>query len=337
MRQSLTRQTISYASSADGAGPLLADAVLVPDGRAKPLLAVMHGYGGSKGNVARDVLALAPKGVVALAPDMRGKGKSAGRWDSGGLDVLDILDAVLAAVRAFPGEVDARNLNIVGYSGGGGNAIACAVRFPDLFQTAASFFGIADYAWWHRHGGRPDCKAAMEEVLGGGPEAEPELYAARNAVPAAANALARMHFLWDAEEKQCPPLGVEDFLSAYERAGGSRATRHVSRPGDAQRWLHGYRTDHADIGDPADALFLPDVLAPKAASPQLPERGRLVVPGYLVTRRFAVWIGEAKSGDVRGRVTVEYDLSGGKPVVEVVENPGNYQVSVEASPLAGLG
>jgi pimeloyl-ACP methyl ester carboxylesterase len=253
--------------------------------------------------VARDVLALAPKGVVALAPDMRGKGKSAGRWDSGGLDVLDILDAVLAAVRAFPGEVDARNLNIVGYSGGGGNAIACAVRFPDLFQTAASFFGIADYAWWHRHGGRPDCKAAMEEVLGGGPEAEPELYAARNAVPAAANALARMHFLWDAEEKQCPPLGVEDFLSAYERAGGSRATRHVSRPGDAQRWLHGYRTDHADIGDPADALFLPDVLAPKAASPQLPERGRLVVPGYLVTRRFAVWIGEAKSGDVRGRVT----------------------------------
>lgn len=329
----LTLETFDYASRIDGTKPLLADAAFVPDGRRKPLLVVMHGYGGGRAAVAQDLRELAARGVFALAPDMRGRGGSAGAWDSGGLDVHDILDAVLAAVGQFPGEIDARNFNIVGYSGGGGNAIACMVRFPDLFQTCVSFFGISDYGGWHRSGGRPDCNQWMEAALGGTPEQLPELFEARNAIPAAGNARSgKLHFFWDEEETMCPPALVEAWLAEHRRSGLGNATTHVSRKDDAKRWIHNYRTGNPDLSA-ADDLFLPDVLAPKPFPPELPPRGRLVVPGYLVTRHFQVWIGNGQCG----QVTIEYNLTGSQPEIRVTANPANHRVRLEAvSPLKNL-
>jgi pimeloyl-ACP methyl ester carboxylesterase len=325
---------MEYRSSADGAGPLLADVEFQPDGTRKPLLLVMHGYNGGREHCRPDIVDYAKLGIFAVSPDMRGRGGSGGTWDSGGLDVHDILDAAVEAVRRFPGEVDPRNLNVVGYSGGGGNAIACAVRFPDLFQTCVSFFGISDYAAWHAVNSRPDCVEVMDRTLGGTPEQVPEVYLARSANLAAANCVwSRLHFFWDEEETQCPPAPVEGFIRRYRAAALSNVAVHVSRRTDANRWLHGYRSDHASLKGPADSLFLRDVFAPKDSSPRIPERGRFVVPGYLVTRRFAVYIGDGQ----RGQVIVEYDISGNKPKVEVVHNPKNYEVRIlEKSPLAGL-
>jgi pimeloyl-ACP methyl ester carboxylesterase len=326
-------EQLTYASSVDGTQPLFADVAFVPGGGGKPLLVVMHGYSGGRQAVAQDIRELAQRGVVAIAPDMRGKGGSAGRWDSSGLDVHDILDAVLAAVARYPGEIDARNLSIVGYSGGGGNAIACMTRFPDLFQTYVSFFGIADYGGWHRSGGRPDCNEVMEAALGGTPDQLPKLYAARNFIPAAGNARSgRLHFVWDEDETMCPPAMTEAFLRVHREAGLANATIHVSRQGDAPRWTHSYRSGNPDLSA-ADDLYLADVLAPKAASPVLPTRGRLVVPGYLVTRTFQVWIGDGQGG----QVTVIYDLTGATPSLQVIDNPHGYRVRIEvASPLSRL-
>jgi len=326
-------ESFSYVSSADGTRPLVADVAFAADGRPKPLLIVMHGYGGTRKDVTRDLEELSARGVVAVAPDMRGRGDSAGRWDSGGLDVHDILDATLAAVSRYPAEIDARNLNIVGYSGGGGNAIACMVRFPDLFQTAVSFFGIADYAFWHRSAGRPDCNAQMEAALGGPPAALPDIYDARNFIAAAGNAAcSRLHFFWDVEETMCPPAMVEAFLAGYHAAGHANDTVHVSRPGDAKRWIHNWRTRNPDLSA-ADDLFLPDVLTRKIAAPRLPPRGRLIVSGYLVTRNFQVWLGDGQ----RGRAAIAYDLSHDPPAIQVVDNPSGWPVRVDrTSPLAAL-
>lgn len=330
----LVTETFDYASQVDGTGPLLADVAYPADGRARPLLVVMHGYGGGREAVAQDLRELAARGVFALAPDMRGRGGSSGQWDSGGLDVHDILDAVLAAMARYPGEVDARNLNLVGYSGGGGNAIACMVRFPDLFQACVSFFGISDYGGWHRSGGRPDCNQVMEAALGGTPDQLADVYEARNAVPAAGNArCGRLRFIWDEEETMCPPTLVEAWLAEHRRVGLTNATVHVSRAGDAKRWVHNYRSNNPDLSA-ADDLFLPDVLAPKATSPALPLAGRLVVPGYLVTRHYQVWIEDGQ----RGRVVIEYDLTGPSPSVRVTDNPRGLTVRIDTdSPLRAFG
>lgn len=328
-----TFATFEYASSVDGTKPLKADVGYIADGKAKTLLVVMHGYSGSRKAVALDVKELAARGVFAVAPDMRGCGDSAGKWDSGGLDVHDIADAVLAAIEKYPKEIDARNLNIVGYSGGGGNAIACMVRFPDLFRTYVSFFGISDYAGWHASKGRPDCNVRMEKALGGPPDRLPDEYLSRNAIPAAANALAgRLHFVWDEAETACPANMIEEFVANYRKSGLDKAIMHISKKTDTIRWIHNYRSSNRDLTK-ADDLFLPDVMKTDVTSPRMPSNGKLVVPGYVVTRQFQVWVEDG----TKGQVTVEYDTRGEKPIVTVVDNPKKYKVRIETtSPFAVL-
>lgn len=322
----------TYASSVDKTAPLQADVAYDATGKPKPLVVVMHGYNGSKKDMSTDIQQLAGKGLFAIAPDMRSAGGSAGKFDSGGVEIHDILDAVLAAIDKFPREIDAKNLNIVGYSGGGGNAISCAVRFPDLFQTNVSFFGISDYAMWNRSNGRPDCNRRMELALGGGPDAVPEVYAARNANAAAGNALvAKLHFFWDEQETACPASMIEEFLKTYHAAGLKNAKTSITKYGDKHRWKHANRSANKSLEE-ADAIFLPDMLAPRKESPKLPPKGKLTVNGYLVTRKFQVWIEDGQ----KGQVTISYDTSGAKPIVKVVENPKNYKVRIEDSVLGKL-
>ena len=321
----LVTKTLHYHSRADGAGPLYADYCYRDDGKAKPLLLVMHGYSGNRTAVAADIRALAQHGVVAVAPDMRGGGESAGRWDSGGLDVYDAVDAMFAVHAEIPAQVDAGKWHIVGYSGGGGNAISAGCRFPDLFRTAVSFFGIADYAGFYTGMGRPDCNAIMRQAIGA-PEEFPARFEARNMTPAAGNARGtRWWFFWDAEESQCPPNRcVEPWCAAYRASGGTHLQVSVSQPTDAIRWLHGYRTDHPLLAN-ADALFLADVLRqPAAGELALPDEGALVVPGYLVTRHFRVMLGDGQEGTA----TIRYRLQP-EPVVEVIDNPRRLPVRIE--------
>jgi hypothetical protein len=166
----------------------------------------------------------------------------------------------------------------------------------------------------------------MERVLGR-PEDQPARYEARNAIPAAGNALnTNWWFFWDREETMCPPSCVDQWIDSYKAAGGTRVHRQVTGPGDAKRWIHGYRTDNPDLAA-ADALFMPDVLRPPAparGSLALPIEGELVVPGYLVTRHFSVFVTDG----TEGMVTVRYRLGSGAPDVKVVANPRGLPVTV---------
>ncbi len=315
-----TVHTLEYASSVDRTKPLVAEARLILDGRPKPLLLVMHGFGGDRHAVRLDIEEWAERGVVAVAPDMRGRGDSGGEWDAGGLDVHDIVDAVLASLANFPAEIDAGNLNIVGYCGGGGNAIAAACRFPDLFNTAVSFFGIADYGGWYYDNSRPDCVEVLTRVLGR-PEAETLRYEARNCIPAAANPRkTRMCFLWDRSETMCPPHFVEKWIAGFRAVAGEART-HVTDTGDKHRWIHNYRQHHRDLSH-ADALFVGDVLERRDVT--LPTRGELHVPGYLVTRHFSVFVGDGTEGSVR----VRYRLFSPGAAVEVIDNPRGLPVRI---------
>ncbi len=301
-------RTVRYQSSVDGTNPLLMDVCFKSSAKHIPLVVVMHGYSGGRDAVRADIVRLAQKGLFAVAPDMRGRGGSAGRWDSGGLDVMDIRDAVRHCLRYFPGWIDDSNLNVLGYSGGGGNAFACFVRFPDLFRVAVSYFGIPDYAAFHRLKGRPDCNKIMVETLGGAPGRLPALYAARDATRAAGNnGRTRLHIFWDEEETACPGSMDEEFIRASRAAGHRNCIAHRSRRRDRVRWHHGYTPTWPELIE-SEALFVPEILQRRVPEPSLPPFGKLIVPGYVVTRHFEIWV----------ESTVPQALSGPSGVAEVL-------------------
>ncbi|MBI3985882.1 MAG: alpha/beta fold hydrolase [Lentisphaerae bacterium] len=311
--KNLVFRTVKYRSSIDGLGPLYADLIYRPDGRPKPLTAVLHGFHCTRGHVTPDGVALARRGLFCVMPDMRGHGDSAGQHDCGALQICDIVDALGHAARRVPGEIDRRNVNAVGYSGGGANVLSLMTKFPDLLNAGASFFGVSDYEIWYRTNGRPDCNRTMERAIGGTPEQVPERYAARSSLRAIANnSHTRLHLFWDREETACPPLLNEWFLAAAQRLGHDNVRAFVSQPGDKSRWIHGYRADHPGLAA-ADDLFVPAFLASPRPKPR-PDKGELDVCGYVVTSRFAVWLGDGKSGHVR----IRYNLAGRRPVVECV-------------------
>ena len=312
--QDLRSITVIYHSSIDGTGPLYSDLIYRPDGKPKPLTAVLHGFHCTRGHVTSDCIALARRGLFCVAPDMRGHGTSAGEHDCGAHQICDIVDALGHAVFRCRHEIDRKRVNAVGYSGGGGNVLSLATKFPELLSAGASFFGISDYEIWYRTLGRPDCNQTMERALGGTPEQVPERYAARSSLHAAGNIrCASLQLFWDTEETACPPLLNKWFVDAAQRAGGDNVHACISKPGDKSRWHHGYRTDHAELAD-ADEMFAPAFLA-TARTQGLPDQGTLDVCGYVVTSRFAVWLGDGKAGQAR----VRYDSRGSAPVVECID------------------
>ena len=306
-------QTLRYQSSVDGTKPLIMGVCFKPSRKKLPLVVVMHGYNGGRDPVIPDIIRLAEKGLFAIAPDMRGRGKSAGMWDSSGFDVMDIYDAAQFCCRNFSKQIDTTNLNIMGYSGGGGNTFACFVRFPDTFRVAASFFGIPDYAAWHRSRGRVDCNQVMETVLGGTPKQLPAIYAARNATAAAGNnGQTRFHIFWDEAETGCPGFMDEEFLRASRAAGHRNCIPHFSRKRDRVRWHHGYTTNWPELIK-SEKIFVPEILKRRVPEPKLPRTGRLVVPGYVVTKHFQIWMQPVNKPELLGRsgvAEVEYSLDG---------------------------
>ncbi len=327
----MTPRTFRYHSSVDGTKPLLLDVCFRPSRRKLPLIVVMHGYGGDRSPVRPDVVRLAGKGLFAIAPDMRGRGASGGRWDSGALDVMDIYDAVQFCLRRFADQIDASNLNVMGYSGGGGNTFACFVRFPDLFRVAASFFGIPDYAAFYRLKGRPDCNRVMGETLGGPPHRLPAVYAARNATRAARNNhQTRLHIFWDEAETACPGSMDEDFVRAAHR----NCIAHRSRKRDRIRWHHGYTTDWPELIK-AEDIFVPEILQRRVPEPRLPRAGKLVVPGYVVTRQFQIWVQPSGRRELLGQsgvAEVNYKLDGVSAEFQIQSITQNHEARIIHTP-----
>ena len=303
----LKRKIIEFASTADGAAPLFAETAWDDQQHDLPLVAVMTGFNGTRANVEHCLDRFAEQGLCAVSIDMRGRDQSAGRPDCGAVEIHDINDALDAAARALQDYVDPDRCCIVGYSGGGGNTMSAVTKFPDRFQVAVSFFGISDYEYWFRSRGRPDCNQRMVNWVGGSPEELPHAYRARNSAAAAGNCPnTEMHLFWDQEEIDCPGPMNDTFAANARHAGNQNVFCHLSKTTDKHRWFHGYPQDHPSL-IAAEDIFIPRILE-RNVSLSLPTTGRLVVPGYLVTKHFSFWIGDGR----QNAATIEYDLT--KPI-----------------------
>ncbi|MDD4102945.1 MAG: hypothetical protein PHU80_10010, partial [Kiritimatiellae bacterium] len=125
----LVETSLVYRSSVAPLEPLKAWIGFKPDGQRKPLVVCMHGYGdpvmrhGGR-RVYGSVRSYANQGLFGIGVDLRGREESLGQRDDGGVEVMDIYDAVQAALAQYPLETDPANINIIGWSGGGGNTFS---------------------------------------------------------------------------------------------------------------------------------------------------------------------------------------------------------------------
>jgi alpha/beta superfamily hydrolase len=307
-KKGLVEKPLVYRSSVSHLDRLKAWMAYRPDGRRKPVVVAMHGYGdpvlrhGGR-RMAGTAQSYAERGLFALAVDLRGREESAGQRDDGGLEVMDIYDAVQAALAQYPSETDPACVNLIGWSGGGGNTFSAVTRMPDLFSNAAAFFGITDYGYW----ADTSFKGLIQPNVGGETRQVPDRYLARNSLQGVCNnACTNFHFFWDEKERICPAWMDLEYRRIAKQLGYRNITPHESLATDPFRWLH-------EGMDRPSAVEAERIIGPLLANrnnpnPSIGPEGRLMVLGYLMTRRFQLLLGQGNDAAAELR----YRLSPGE-------------------------
>ncbi len=297
----IVSEDFTFTSSLDNTGPLFAAAVYKKDAQKLPLMVVQHGYGGNRGNVAFSARRMAARGYFCVCIDTRGNGGSAGKQDDGGIEIMDIYDGIQAATQKYGDKLDLAKASIVGYSNGGGNVFFATMRFPWLFRASMSFFGIPDYGMWNAGGGTYGVTAAV----GGKVKDVPDKYLVRNSTLAAGNLCGtHFHTVYDSAETICPVPMQEKFIDAVKKVNYPALLVHLSKPGDATRWTHGYNSGHLNA---AEDLFMDDIEKIKTPLPAMKNSGQLTVLGFILTPRFKCFLGKGDDA----AANVKYDFSSG--------------------------
>jgi pimeloyl-ACP methyl ester carboxylesterase len=206
---------IHYTSTLDSL-PLVMDVAFDADRRPSPILLVLHGYSGPfQGTEIPE--RFARKGLFAIKTYKRGFGGSGGSSDDSGRETHDFYDAIQFVKSHYAQYVDPMNVNVVGYSGGGGNTYALLTKFPDLLRSANVFFGMSDYGyddtygWWNNGGS--SYRNALAQRIGGTPTDVRERYHARaHHLGAGNNRYSHIQLFYDEQESTCPLSHAEQYV-----------------------------------------------------------------------------------------------------------------------------
>lgn len=357
-----TEGAFTYDSSIDAAVTNLDGKYCYDNGLAalglRPVLIVLHGYTSSIAAISQVMMRrFASYGFLAVAASRRN--------DSAGRNPHDAIDC-LAAVRALlPSVADPDRAIPMGYSGGGAQALALAVKSPDLWTVFVSNFGISDPGydsidgWWAtRQNIRPTLIAEI-----GDRETVINPYRARDSVAAIAKALRGGGFLYlnhDAEDGDVSVANSRRVVAAMQDAGLTNFLyTETSDATEPVRYEHGYPDDYPDLilGE------FPWVRRGLGEDPwTVPARGTFRVNGWIKTKRFEIWTGPTStprvsaSGGIDEVVDVEYDTltaiyrvtpltgtcyvqitQGARSTSLQVSAPTEIQLNGIAGPISGLG
>jgi pimeloyl-ACP methyl ester carboxylesterase len=299
----------TYWSSADSVRLLMV--VVYPDGAQDlPILAVMHGYSQDMTAVHGTQLLLAERGLFTVAPAMRGRNASGGFPDDSAWEITDIVDAVEEARLLYPDETDGGNLNVIGFSGGGGNVFGCLSKFPDTFRFGGAYFGMADYGFdltygWYHYGGW-SYQSMLRERIGGSPEQVPDAYMARSSLLAVRNnRYTRLQMYVDSEETICPVYNDTTYLRIALDLGHTNVSLNISTPDSLYRWYHSLPHNQPDLIRSFD-YFVPGILGGTYAQPVLDRAGEQTILGYLRTEPYELVL----AGGLDEVADLSYDIAG---------------------------
>jgi pimeloyl-ACP methyl ester carboxylesterase len=276
-----------------------------------PILILVHGWGGDGTSFDGDdtLTRMANYGFFVASVGMRGRNLADGSRDASGREIHDIYD-LLAYVRAtYPTIVSQDIACLYGLSGGGGNVLAAACKFPDAWNVVVSQFGMSDYGrdgtnGWYNNASSP-YPAEIAASIGDTPTNVPDRYYARDATVAIQNYSGGYLYLYhDKQDTLVPWVHSNRIKLALDAAGLSNYSANFSDAGDSPRWLHGYPKDVPDL-KLAEPTWTATMLA--QADWTVPESGTVTVIGYIVTKRFSIWL----NSGVDSAATVVYDTAAG--------------------------
>jgi pimeloyl-ACP methyl ester carboxylesterase len=279
-----------------------------------PVVALMAGWkDGADSFSDTDIKRIADYGFMVVVVSKRGNNGGQGTPDASGREIYDICDAVNYVRNCYPYSVFASQTiaAIVGYSGGGGNALAAACKFPDFWSIVVDYFGISDYGytsdgWWQEFA-PGTYRDGIEAQIGGSPATVPNNYRARHSAEAIANYTGGHVYVYhDVADVSVKVIHSQRIISALAAIGN--CTGNISTSADAIRWFHSYPT----TGTP---LIIAETTWSSAIknsqSWTIPTSGTVTVIGYIVTKLFAIWLntnGTAITG-IDAVATVTYNTA----------------------------
>ena len=290
-----------------------------------PIAVVMHGYSASSdlASVRANAQRLRDAGFFSISVSMRGREGSEGVRDSGGVEIYDIYDAVEAVKTSHAAYVNADNVHITGYSGGGGNAMSALTKFPDYFCLGSASFGMSDYGLdrvhgWYNHGANVGGKRTpqLDKDIGnpntGGSLVLDKYRARASNLAARNNPYSEIHLFVNWDEAICPAVNSISYWSnavaAQATPGEFRnVTLHLGTNGvyhdfnsnglqeasELQYWAHGNSSAQQQAS--AESWYLARLKAGLIPKPRLKTSDELYVAGWVKTRPFEVWLGDGQN------------------------------------------
>ncbi len=256
---------------------------VIKPARAGRMLVQLHGWHMSMPRPQRrEVPGDGPYVVVQV--DMRGRAFSEGRPDCNGYELIDIYDAVQFVRAEYRDMLLSPELVFLeGGSGGGGNVLAAVAKFPDLFAAATALYGISDYAAWYEQDRTGEFRDDMDVWIGGRPAEAPECYAARSGIRLAANVRTPLYMAHGDGDVRVPVSHSRLYAEEMRRLGKGELVRY-----DEWRGVGG--EGHLTGATEEQRLRIVEASernrADHAVPVELPARGRLLVGGFLYTKRF---------------------------------------------------
>lgn len=234
--------------------------------------------------------------------DLRGRKHSTGHPDANGWELQDIIDAIEHVKQHYGEHIsDPDEVHFQAGSGGGGNALALAGKYPDQFASITALYPISDYAAWFDGDAQGEFRPTLIDWIGGEPSQNRTAYATRSGIDLLPNLLTPVHLMHGSRDDRVPVEHSRTYVARAAALGKQGLVTYDELPGV------GAGTGHRADATPEQLRLLRDRPAAHRnahrSPPELPRRGRLIVAGFLSTRHFSVVLDSLDSIAV-----LDYDL-----------------------------
>lgn len=304
---------------------LLVRTAYAKDATDLPIVLILHGWDGQTAAYGEMMDRLAQGGLFVGAVGMRGRDGADGARDASGREIYDIYDALQTIRSQYAARVSPTLAAICGWSGGGGNALAAACKFPDTWNVVIDYFGMSDYgrsatdSWFVTSG---YYQGGIAASVGGAPDVVPNNYYARDATAAIQNfSGGRLEIFHDDQDSTVPVVNSTRITGGLDAAGLTNYDDRITTTTDAVRYIHTLDLEYGIPERTAESIWIPLVKSTPAWT--IPASGTVTVIGYIVTKRFTIWLNQG----VDAAASVVYDTAAGTYTVTPLTT-GNVTVSI---------